>query len=126
MTGPSFSNSEQNPLTELAELRFDIEKSGEDFGLICQLRIGLMSFEHKEREYEVGVSSAHLRLSLEGCQTKLGKNFGESELTPVEEEITVISEVSGEANASAGYSLNTGPTTEANAGARGGPSILTS
>ncbi|WP_368186513.1 hypothetical protein [Aestuariibius sp. HNIBRBA575] len=85
MVDEDFKINSTNSLNELSELRFDIEELDQDFGLNCRLRFGTMIYQHNDREYEVGVSRAFLRLNLEGCETTLDATFGESELKVVEE-----------------------------------------
>ena len=85
MIDENFKINNKNSLNELSELRFDIEELDQDFGLNCRLRFGTMIYQHNDREYEVGVSRASLRLNLEGCETTLDDTFGESELEVVEE-----------------------------------------
>lgn len=85
MIDENFKINSKNSLNELSELRFDIEELEHDFGLNCRLRFGTMIYQHNDREYEVGVSRAFLRLNLEGCETTLDDTFGESELKIVEE-----------------------------------------
>lgn len=68
-----------------------------------------MLFEHKEQEYEVGVSNAYLWLSLEGCETTLGSAFGERVLDKIVEEDSVETRSSMEADASLGASAELGP-----------------
>lgn len=96
----NFSTDSRNSLTELSELRFEMNPIDQDFSLNCQLRFGKMTYQHEEREYEIGVTRAHLRLSLEGCETTLGSSFGESVLE------TVIEEEDMEVQASAGISVS--------------------
>lgn len=116
----NFKTDDKNPLTELSELRFEISQTDPDFELICRLRFGKMHYEHNEREYEVGVSRAHLRLSLEGCETTLGSAFGESVLNPVVEEDEIEAESSVSFELSAGASSDTGANAKANARAGAG------
>lgn len=89
MDEPKFSIDGKNPLTELSELRFELDPAKQNFSLKCLLRFGKMQYERNKREYEVGVSRAYLRLSLEGCETTLGSAFGESVLETVVEEDAV-------------------------------------
>lgn len=99
-----------NSLTELSELRFDIQEGDQTFDLGCRLRFGKMQYQHNDREYEVGVSRAFLRLNLEGCETTLDETFGESTLETVEEFDSAETEtavgVSGAAGADARGNLD--------------------
>jgi len=85
LTEVNFKTEDENSLTELSELRFDIEESDHTFDLNCRLRFGTMQYQHNDREYEVGVSRAFLRLNLEGCETTLDETFGENALEAVEQ-----------------------------------------
>ncbi|MFA8442248.1 hypothetical protein [Yoonia sp.] len=90
MIDNNFNINSKNSLVELSELRLDIEQLGDDFGLDCRLRFGTMIYQHNDREYEVGVSRAFLRLNLEGCETTLEDMFGENELEAVQEIETAV------------------------------------
>jgi len=79
----NFSLTPRNPLTELSELRFEIEPVEDEFDLKCRLKFGTMHYEYREREYIVGVSKAHLRLVLEGCETTFADVFGEQALAEI-------------------------------------------
>ena len=106
-----FKNYNRNPLTELSELRFEFSPLDQDFELKCLLRFGIMHFEHKDREYEVGVTRADLRLLLEGCETVLGSALNESELeTVVEEDSFEVETIIG---AEASFSANSSTGGEA-------------
>lgn len=85
MSDGTFKIIDKNSLGELSELRFDIEELEQNFGLNCRLRFGTMQYQHNDREYEIGISRAFLRLNLEGCETTLDGMFGESVLEVVEE-----------------------------------------
>jgi hypothetical protein len=105
LTEINFEHDDKNSLTELSELRFDVEQIEQDFGLNCRLRFGTMQYQHNDREYEVGVSRAFLRLNLEGCETTLDETFGESALETVEEYDTAETETAvGVAGAAGGNS----------------------
>ena len=110
MTEVNFKTEEENSLTELSELRFDIEERDQAFDLNCRLRFGTMQYQHNDREYEVGVSRAFLRLNLEGCETTLDETFGESTLEAVEEYDSAETEttvgVSGNAGADSKGNVN--------------------
>lgn len=116
-----FRTQRKNPLTELSELRLEIEPADTDFELKCLLIFGKMQYEHNGREYEVGVSRAHLRLSLEGCETTLGTAFGESVLEPVVEVDGLEIQSNACIGVSASSSSNTGTnaTVKASAGVSG-------
>ncbi|WP_162561608.1 hypothetical protein [Yoonia vestfoldensis] len=86
MEEPKFKTSDVNPLPELSGVRVELEPTAEFFELKCRLLFAVMRYEHQGREYEVGVTRAYLRLSLEGCETVLGSSFGENVLASVVEE----------------------------------------
>lgn len=113
----NFKTDSKNPLSELSELRFELGPDGQEFSLNCRFILGKMFYEYKDREYEVGVSSAYLRLSLEGCETTLGSAFGESVLEPVLEEVEVEAQVSGGVEVTGGTNLSSGAQTGAQASA---------
>lgn len=102
MQDSNFKPSSQNPLTEISELRLELEKNDLAFDVVCRLRFGKMEYEHKDREYEIGVSKAYLRLTLEGCETALNGAFGESIIPSILEEERI--ENKGSANAGLGAS----------------------
>ncbi len=116
MDDPEFSTSGTNPLSELSEVRFEIDAREGLFELKCRLRFGKMQYEYKEQEYEVGVSKAYLRLSLEGCETTLGSGFGENVLEAVVEEDCVETQASVGADVSIGANTETGPAAQIGAG----------
>lgn len=115
MEDPKFKTDDKNPLTELSELRFEFGPAEQEFVLKCRLRFGKMQYEHSEREYEVGVSRAYLRLSLEGCETTFGSAFGESVLEPVVEEDGVEAQAFVGIEASVGVNSDTGANANASA-----------
>ena len=121
MKETKFNVHDKNPLGELSELRFEMKPKGQEFDLTCQLRLGTMQFEHNGREYSVGISHAHLRLTLEGCETALGSAFGESPLEAVVEEDRLTTEAGVNADLSIGVNSNKGVNAEASvsAGAKG-------
>jgi len=110
-----FKTNDKNPLTELSELRFNIAQRDKEFNLSCRLMFGKMSYEFKGREYEIGVSRAFLRLTLEGCETTLDKRFGENVLAPMSEENCIETEVCAGTEASVGTSMTSGINVGANA-----------
>lgn len=116
LDNPQFKVSGRNPLTELSEVRFEIEDQEGVFDLTCRLRFGKMQYEYKEQEYEVGVSKAYLRLALEGCETTLGSGFGENPLAAVFEEDCVDSQSSVGIGGSLGGDIKSGASAEAAAG----------
>jgi hypothetical protein len=82
-----FISDSNNPFQELSELRFEVAHNDRDFDLNCRLIFGKMRYEHRGRQYEIGLHRAHLRLNLEGCETTLDPAYGEVDLpTLVEEE----------------------------------------
>ncbi|WP_428515011.1 hypothetical protein [Roseovarius sp.] len=89
---PKMNKVEQNPLSELAALRLAISPDGEDFEVACQLRFSTGEVSVSGREYTVGISEARLQLGLEGCETALGCDYGNSELAIVEEEKSVTTQ----------------------------------
>lgn len=104
MINENFKINDKNSLSELSELRFEIEELEQNFGLNCRLRFGTMLYQHNEREYEIGINRAFLRLNLEGCETTLDDAFGESELEVVEEVET--SEMEAELGMSGGGGID--------------------
>lgn len=86
MHEPKFKTTSTNPFAELAELRLEMKARGDEFDVQCRLIFGNMHHEHNDREYEIGVRRAYLRLTLEGSETTLEPAFGESELPSVIEE----------------------------------------
>lgn len=86
MSDEVFTSTHTNPLSELVELRLEIDHQEQALDVICRLIFGIMHYEHRGRQYEVGVRQAHLRLALEGCETLLHGAFGENHLAPVSEE----------------------------------------
>ncbi len=111
-----FNVHDNNPLAELSELRFEIKPNGQDFDLTCQLRIGKMPFDHRGREYNVGLTHAKLCLTLEGCETALGSAFGENPLNEVVEEDRFEAEARVGADISAGVKTNSNMNAEASIG----------
>lgn len=109
---PKFRTDNLNPLTELSEVRFELEADGDRFELRCRLLFGKMQYEHRDQEYEVGVSRAHLRLSLEGCETTLDARFGESLLEAVVEEDSFETQSSFGVDASCSANLTAGAKAE--------------
>ena len=87
----------------------------QDFELKCRLRFGKMHWEHKDRQYEVGVSRAFLRLTLEGCETPLDNSFGESLLETVVEEDSLETRTFVGYEASFGAGLEDGANVKASA-----------
>lgn len=117
MDDPKFETNGKNPLTELSELRFEFKQDGADFDLLCLLRFGKMRYEHNGREYEVGVGQAHLRLSLEGCEKKLGSDFGDSVLEAVCEEDGIEEQATIQAGFDSRVSTEVNPSANVNLGA---------
>lgn len=118
MTAPSFKETSENPFNELSELRFELSSLDEEkFDVKCRLRFSVMHHEHNGREYIVGLTSASLRLNLEGCKTTLDPVFGESSLTSVTDETTL--EITSQIDAKAKAETGTGcpPTASAGIGA---------
>lgn len=111
MDDVNFRSNDNNPLTELSELRLEVEVGQQDFSVKCLLRFGRMPYEHKGREYEVGLSRAYLRLALEGCSTAMGSALGESILEHVEE----VEEL--EIKNSIGFDASGGADSDSDAGA---------
>lgn len=105
MQEPKFKTTANNPFTELAELRLEMKARGDEFDVQCRLIFGNMRHEHNNREYEIGLRRAFLRLSLEGCETTLETAFGENELQSVFEEDEL------ETHASLGASVSGGAET---------------
>jgi hypothetical protein len=102
LTDVSFKIDNENSLTELSELRLEVDEHDQQFGLVCLLRFATMHYQHKDREYEVGVSRAVLRLNLEGCETTLDNAFGENTLAIVEEYEAAEAETAASASGSLG------------------------
>ena len=120
MTEASFKTEDKNTLTELSELRFDVEELEQAFGLNCRLRFGIMQYQHNDRQYEVGVSRAFLRLNLEGCETTLDEAFGESNLEAVVEYNSAETETT--VGVSGGAGLNSQGSVDGAAAIRGAAS----
>lgn len=112
-----FKTNDKNPFTQLSELRFSVAQEGKGFELSCQLMFGKMAYDHKDREYEIGVSRAHLRLTLEGCETTLGNVFGESVLAPMAEEDSIEAQECAGIETSVGMNAISGVNAGANASA---------
>jgi hypothetical protein len=91
VNNPNFQNNHINPLGEMAELRLELFQDELHFDLKCRLRFSTMSYSYKDHEFEVGISNAHLRLMLEGCETTIDRVFGEQDLPPVTEEVSTES-----------------------------------
>ena len=109
---PKFKTTAINPFTELAELRFEMKARGDEFDVQCRLIFGKMHHEHNNREYEIGLRRAYLRLNLEGCETTLESAFGENELP------SVIEEDELESSASLGASISGAADTSGAIGSR--------
>ncbi len=89
LTAPNLKETHLNPFNELSELRLQLNTSDEvQFEVKCRIRFSVMHHEHNGREYIVGLKSASLRLSLEGCETTLDPVYGESALAHVTDEKT--------------------------------------
>lgn len=99
-----FKAAANNPFTELSELRLEVRARDDDFDVHCRLLFSKMHHEHNDREYEIGVRRAYLRLRLEGCETTLETAFGESELASVKEEDAL--DVNGSLGASISHSAD--------------------
>jgi hypothetical protein len=56
---------------------------------MCRLVFARTSYHYKEIEFQVGISDAQLRLTLEGCESTLDARYGETRLPIVTEEQTV-------------------------------------
>ncbi len=112
-----FKTNDKNPLTELSGLRFNITQGETGFDLSCQMMFGKMTYEHGHRQYEIGVVRAHLRLTLEGCETALGKLFGETVLVPVAEEDCIESQEFAGIGISSGVNAASGVSAAVNANA---------
>jgi hypothetical protein len=111
----NFKSNDKNPLTELSELRLEVEQDQQDFAVKCLLRFGKMLFEYKDREYEIGLSRAHLRLALEGCKTAMGSAYGENVLEHVEEEAELEIQTSIGFDAAGGADADVGAIATTNA-----------
>lgn len=98
MDKSKFNIRDANPLTELSEIRFDVSQVEEIFELRCRLRFGRMHYEYKDREFEVGVSRAFLRLSLEGCESTLDSSYGENVLNSVVDNTSADTKLAAGAN----------------------------
>jgi hypothetical protein len=77
---------EDNPLGELVELKFEIDS---DSNIVVDLRIGLMEISFPETVYRVGLSTAYLRLDLEGLKVRIGRRYGD--VNPSEANISELS-----------------------------------
>lgn len=115
MQDQKFISNDKNPFTELSELRLQMISAEQDFDLKCRLRFGKMHWEYKDRQYEVGVSRAFLRLTLEGCETLLGNSLGESLLETVIEEDSLETRTFVGTEVSLGAGLDSGVNLKANA-----------
>ncbi len=115
----NFKKVERNPLQELAKLRLEIAPAAEDFDINCQLRFSAGEVCVSGREYTVGITEARLQLSLEGCETVMGCDYGNSELPKLHEEstITTQAQISGAAGVAPSMDGIALPSIEAKAGA---------
>lgn len=86
--GPRFKNSRQNFIAELSELRLAITQADEVFDLACLLRFGATDVDLHGSCYSVGITEARLQLSLEGCETCMGSDYGVAGLASAIEEQT--------------------------------------
>lgn len=109
---PTYKPNAKNPLTDLSELRLQIENIEDRLSLRCQLKFGVMRLDHDGFHFEVGLSRAVLRLALEGCETKMGSNFAERHLEAVTETETSKSSSSWGVNVEAGFSELSNPKLE--------------
>lgn len=112
MQEPRFTTKTNNVFTELAELRLDLKARDDDFDVLCRLIFGKMEYEYNSRQYEIGLRRAHLRLSLEGCETTIEPAFGEKELPSVTETETQ------ELNATVGASVAVNASFSSSVGAK--------
>lgn len=114
-----FKKVERNPLSELAKLRLETAPDAEDFDINCQLRFSAGEVCVSGREYTVGITEARLQLSLEGCETVMGCDYGSSGLPKLHEETTITTQaqISGAAGVAASMDGIALPSLEAKAGA---------
>jgi hypothetical protein len=91
---PTFKRDEKNPLPEFAELRMEVLSDEGEFDVNCQLRFSSDEIDVVGRTFRVGIEEARLQLALEGCETVLGKDFGEALLAPVAHSETLTRETS--------------------------------
>ncbi|MHA7827282.1 MAG: hypothetical protein ACX93P_06940 [Roseovarius sp.] len=115
---PKFKKIERNPLSELAELRLAISPDKGEFDVACQLRFSTGEVSVSGREYLVGISEARLQLALEGCETALGCDYGNSGLAVLEEEKSVTTQVGVGGSAGGALSIDgpVSPSASAKAG----------
>lgn len=104
--GPKFSKNDCNPLKELSELRLDISSSEDGFDVTCQLRFSTGEVSLRGREYTVGITEARLQLSLEGCETALGCDFGSAGLAVFSEDETISTKTAIGTGAQGAFSLD--------------------
>jgi hypothetical protein len=99
---PKIKSSYQNLLDELSELRLAIAPCDDSFDVTCRLRFASTDVELHGRSYTVGISEARLQLSLEGCETAIGYDYGAAELASGSEERSSSnqSQVGGQAGGS--------------------------
>ena len=109
---PTFKTTATNPFTELTELRFEIRVRNDDLDVHCRLLFGRMHYEYNDREYEIGLRRAHLRLFLEGCETTLEPAYGENQLPSVIEQEALVS------NTNLGASITASGDTSFSVGAK--------
>jgi hypothetical protein len=116
---PKFNRSSINPLTELTELRLSINPVENEFDLLCQLRFGTADVELEGRGYSVGITEARLQLSLEGCETTMGSDFGVANLSTGTEEKSrkLTASIGGSVGGSLGPEGLTAPSMNAKVGA---------
>lgn len=101
--------SYSNPLAELSEFRLDYEVDDGKLDLLCRLGFATMSYFHDGTQFEIGVSHAFLRLTLEGCETTVDKRYGDSLLAPVIQEGLIEKKSSVGLEATSGLSQETVP-----------------
>lgn len=68
--------TEDNPLGELAELRFQVD-CAQGIDVVADLRIGFLEISFPETIYRIGLSGAYLRLNLEGFKPMIGPRYGD-------------------------------------------------
>lgn len=117
--GPKFKETRQNFLAELSELRLAIAQADEVFDLSCLLRFGSTDIDLHGSSYSVGITEARLQLSLEGCETCMGSDYGVAGLVSATEEQTTKTQMKLEGRVGGSIGLEGSSIPSASLGAGG-------
>lgn len=66
---------EQNPLDELAEIRFELSEDQLP-EVLTELSFGRMQYDFSGKRYQIGLATAYLSLQLEGFKSVIGSKYG--------------------------------------------------